>query len=378
MPDNAKIIFWLVGESSGDVHAAQVLARLNESNSAFKHMGAGGPLMAAQGFACRWDWSRFAVIGFWEVLQHLAFFKKVMAEIEQIFKKDPPALVVLVDYPGMNMRVAKLAKKYNIPVLYYIVPQFWAWKFHRVHALARYTNLALCILPFEEKLLQDNGVKAAYAGHPILEELPPTPVRADFAQEFGLTVAKPWVAFFPGSRPMEVKKHLRLFLQTIDAMDVDAEFLISHHPQLPAEVFPSHTPGGKTYRTIKGNNHRLLALADACAVKSGTTSLEAAVLGTPAVIVYQTSAISYLLARYFINIRRIGLPNIILDEMENVLPELIQHDARPTKIAACLHRLLHDEPYKTGLQQKLEKLHRLLGAKPASVTVAAAIEDLCR
>ena len=202
-------IFWIAGENSGDLHASYVMKELQDYG--FNHVGIGGYQMQKRGLQVLFPFNRFNVMGFWEVLKHLRFFAKVEKFIKEYLKKNKPELVILVDYPGMNLRIAKIASELNIPVFYYICPQFWAWKHHRVKQLADYTNQVACILPFEPDLLYIHQVNSEYVGSPIVEEINIKMSKEEFGKATRLDSNKKWLSFFPGSRIDEVNKLLPIF-----------------------------------------------------------------------------------------------------------------------------------------------------------------------
>ncbi|MFO7895299.1 MAG: lipid-A-disaccharide synthase, partial [Candidatus Cloacimonadales bacterium] len=209
-----KKIFWLAGEKSGDLHAAEVMQALNR-RADYLHFGIGGEKMQAAGLQTEFDFSRFNVMGFSEVVQHLRFFSQVEKRVKTILSENPPELLVLVDYPGLNMRIAEFAKKQGIKVLYYICPQFWAWKKKRIFKLQKFTDHICYILPFEGEYFQKLDIPATYVGHPIAEEITLQISKVDFAQKYDLDNDKAWIGFFPGSRNAEIERILPEYIQAI-------------------------------------------------------------------------------------------------------------------------------------------------------------------
>ena len=233
-----KRIFWIAGENSGDLHASIVLKELNKRFSNIENFGIGGEKMKSQGFRTIFPFERFAVMGFIEVVQHLTFFAGVEKQIKKTFKKNPPDLVILVDYPGLNMRIAKLAKQFHIPVLYFIVPQFWAWKYKRIFKLQKYTDHIAYILPFEGKHFSKHNIAASFVGHPISEEISIKLSKEEFAHKNDLDPNKKWLGFLPGSRNAEIKNMLPQFIDSIEMFDPDKyEFLISQATSVSTKLF---------------------------------------------------------------------------------------------------------------------------------------------
>ncbi len=366
-----KKIFWIAGERSGDLHASNVLKTLKKSLYDYYNLGIGGPLMQKQGLKPLFPFNRFAVMGFVEVLKHLKFFLKVEKRIQWEFENNPPDLVVLVDYPGFNMRIARMADNLGIPVLYYVSPQFWAWKHKRVHQLKDYTRHVAVILPFEKELLDIHRVNCTYVGHPIAEEISIDNTREQFARAHNLDMGKKWLGFFPGSREIEVSKMLPPFLNAIKLFDPNEyEFLISTTSNIGTETYLDMTRQAnlRNFHLIEKGNYSMMAHCDFLVVTSGTATIETAFIGTPFIIVYKTSWLSYELGKRLVKIKRIGLPNIILED--DVIPELIQGDVNGKTIHQHIMRYMNDETLYRQMRERLREIHKLLGEKEASVETA--------
>ncbi len=366
-----KKIFWIAGERSGDLHAANVLKALNGSLYKYYHLGIGGPLMQKQGLQPLYPFNRFAVMGFVEVIKHIGFFMKVENRIRKEFTKSPPDLVVLVDYPGFNMRIARMADNLGIPVLYYISPQFWAWKHKRVHQLKDYTRHVAVILPFEKELLDIHRVNCTYVGHPIAEEISVDNTKEQFARSHNLDMNKKWLGFFPGSREIEVTKMLPPFLQAIKRFDPEEyEFLISTTSNISTETYMLMLKQEKLrkFKLVEKGNYSMMQHCDFLVVTSGTATIETAFIGTPFIIVYKTSRLSYELGKRLIKIKRIGLPNIILDD--DVIPELIQDQVNGKTIHQKIMEFLDDSDLYNEMKSRLRDIHNILGEKEASKETA--------
>ena len=374
----SKRIFWLAGEKSGDLHASIVIEALNATHKDMQHEGVCGPHMQQAGCKPLFPFARFSVMGFAEVIRHIAFFGKVEKTIRGLFQENPPDLVVLVDYPGLNMRIARIARKYGIPVLYYICPQFWAWKYRRIYALKTLTNHIAYILPFEGDHFSQHEIPASYVGHPIAQEIVVSQDRETFAAQHGLDASKTWIGFLPGSRDGEIRKLLPLYLQAMSHFHPDKyELLLSEATSVSSSLFTSYLQNFSVKPSIiRGQNYEFMKHCDAVVATSGTATLETAFLGTPFIIVYKTSALSYQIARHIIKINRIGLPNIILDA--DIIPELIQHKATARAIVAHIERILTDLEYRQNITTRLAELHRILGTKNAATNTAKIIEDLLK
>ncbi|MDP8221038.1 MAG: lipid-A-disaccharide synthase [Candidatus Stygibacter frigidus] len=371
-----KNIFWLVGEKSGDIHASCVLEYCNVTHPDWYHFGVGGRLMEQQGFHSQFPFSRFNIMGFVEVIKHLRFFVGVEKKIEMILLKQKPDAVVLVDYPGLNMRIAKMAKSFKIPVIYYICPQFWAWKKHRIFQLRDYSDAIGYILPFEGDYFADSQIKATYTGHPISEEISITSTREDFGKKYDLDPECKWIAFFPGSRDNEIKKLLPVYLKTIKMLQPHGyQFLLSKADTITESLFNKYLNSFNIskLKVIEGRNYEMMKHADFVCVKSGTTTLETAWLGTPFILCYKTNWLSFLIGRFFVKIKWIGLPNIILNK--SVIPELIQQEANAGNISTKINYYLNDKSSYDHMKKELHYLHELLGKKSASREVTKLIEQ---
>ncbi len=372
-------IFWLVGESSGDLHAELVMKSLNKAIPNLTHIGIGGPKMQKQGLIPIFPFQRFAVMGFVEVLSHIWFFMGVQNRIRKLFAKSKPDLAILVDYPGLNLRIAKMADEYRVAVLYFICPQFWAWKHERVYKLKESTNHVACILPFEKEMLDIHNITCSYVGHPIAEEVSFELDRDAFAKFYKLDPAKRWIGFFPGSRNTEIQTMMPIFLKAAEKWDRSKyEILFSKSRGVNHNVYMDSlgNTDRKSIKLIDGYSYEMMKYCDALVCTSGTVTLEAAFIGTPMVICYKASAISYSIGKRFVRIRRIGLPNIILNQ--NLCPELVQDDLSPEAVFNNVEQILNDAVYNSYIRTELQKLIALLSDKKPSEEIPPIVKELLR
>ena len=351
-----KKIFWIAGEVSGDLHAGMILKKLDKK---YINYGIGGDFMQKEGFTPLYDFHKFSVMGFIEVLKNIGFFIRVKKEIEAHLANEKPDLVILVDYPGLNMRIAKAAKMLGIPVIFYIAPQFWAWKYKRVYDLKKFTDITAVIFPFEDKILKSEDVNSKFVGHPIAEEISVSLDKENFAKKFELDINKKWITFFPGSRINEVKRMLPVFEKAINLLE-NHEFIISQSPNLADKYFKNI----KNAKVVKGYNYELMKYSFAMSITSGTATLEVSYIGTPFLIAYKTTKTSYMIGKYFIKTKWIGLPNIVLSK--SAVKELIQDDANEQNIAAELNNLINNIQYRNKMKSDFEKIKKMLGTKSAS------------
>jgi len=373
----AKKIFWLVGESSGDLHASLVMKSLNEQVPSLIHTGIGGPRMQALGLKPLYPFKRFAVMGFVEVLKHFFFFWKVEQGIKRFLKRERPDLAILVDYPGLNLRIANIADHARIPVLYFICPQFWAWKHDRVFKLKAMTRHVACILPFEKEMLDIHTINSTYVGHPIAEEIDIQQDRGSFAAFFNLDLNKQWLGFLPGSRNSEVQRMLPVFLKTTSLFDPNKyEFLFSKarsvDHRLYMDMIEAHK--GPRINIIDGYTYEMMKHSSFVISTSGTATLECAFIGTPVLIGYKANPISYQIGRRLVRVKRIGLPNIVLDQ--DLLPELVQHDLNPEMIYSIVSGILADPEKMKAIRNDLHRLKGMLSSPRPSVEMPILIRTM--
>ena len=372
---NSYKIFWLAGESSADLHSELVMKALNDKFGNLTHIGIGGPRMQRQGLKPIFPFDKFAVMGFVEVVKHLIFFFKVQIRLSKLFSTEKFDLAILVDYPGLNLRIAKMADEMRIPVLYFICPQFWAWKHNRVYQLRDSVRYVACILPFEEELLKIHNINCSYIGHPIAEEITFELYRDSFARFFGLDSSKKWIGFFPGSRNNEITKMLPVFLQAAKKWNQNEyQILFSKSHNVNHQLYMHLIEGQKDIIIIDGYNYEMMKYCELLVCTSGTVTLEAAYIGTPLVICYKASYLSYLIGRKFVRIKRIGLPNIVLDS--DLLPELIQGEMNPANIYKTGMQILTDPEMNTKIRKELFKLRAMLSDKHPSIEMPKIVRHM--
>ncbi|MBN2017143.1 MAG: lipid-A-disaccharide synthase [Candidatus Cloacimonetes bacterium] len=373
-----KNIFILVGERSADVHAAEVIAQLQTKDPSIKLWGIGGPRMQKLGFEPLFPFIKFSIIGFAEVIGHLGFIMKVFKKLKVEFSSRKPDLAILVDYPGMNIRIANILHSMNIPVLYYISPQVWAWKKKRIYKIAEYSDKIAVIFPFEKEMYNEIGADVDYVGHPISEEIDIQHTKEEFTHRYALDPQKEWIGFIPGSRNIEIKRILPEIVETIKLLKKKnkktQEYLISKADSVSDDIFNEILHPIKNDIKIVDDTHGLMKYSKVVVCKSGTSTLETGFLGTPLVVIYKTSWLSYLIARAFIKINMIALANIVLGK--KVVPELIQHNACPKKIAYQVTRYLDNEEYYMETKKDLNNIQKELGSLNASEKVASIVLEM--
>lgn len=367
----------VAGEASGDLHGSHLVKALRELQPDLKFSGLGGALMEGAGVKIHEDLTRFAVVGFWEVLKHFKHFKQVFKKILNKIKETSPAAVILIDYPGFNLRLAREIKKLGLPtkVIYYISPQVWAWKESRIKLIREVCDQMLVILPFEKEFYARRGMTVEFIGHPILDSLRTTQSGPDFLCLIGFSSQYPTIGLLPGSREKEIEKILPVMLETakiLYAQNNRLQFLlmkaktvrlsqleeISNRYTLPLRVI-----GDQTYNGINAS--------DVCMVTSGTATLETAILQKPMVVVYKTSFLTWLLAKCLIKTPWIGLVNVVAGK--KIVPERVQFDATPKKIAREVKSIYTDKKKIAEIKSELQKVKESLGAPGASRRAAEAV-----
>jgi lipid-A-disaccharide synthase len=365
-------ILFVAGEASGDLHAAGVARALTARGAPFRLTGIGGDEMRSAGVELIEHAERLAVMGFVEVLKHIPLHYRLAKELERRIRTGDVALVVLIDYPGFNMKIAAAARAAGVPVLYYITPQVWAWGAKRLRELARTITKAAVILPFEEALLREHGIDATFVGHPLLDRARTMPSRAEARRTLGVGDSDRLLALFPGSRAQEIARHLGPFVETARALqrrDPELEVVVSAAPHV--EIAPERCP----YPLVRSASFSVLRAADAAMCKSGTTTLEAAVAGCPLVVAYRTSAITYAAAKRLVRIPHIGLVNVVAGR--EVAPEFVQDALVPERVADVLAELLDvTSERRTRMIGELDRVRALLGEAGAAERVASMAIEL--
>jgi lipid-A-disaccharide synthase len=352
------------GEASGELYGAMLIQALRSRDPSLEFFGVGGDRMRAAGCDTVVDAKDLAVVGISEILSHLpkiyGRFRQVIAEAE----KRRPDLAIVIDSPAFNWRVARQMHKRGIPVVYYVCPQFWAWRQGRVRLLRKYITKALVIFPFEEQFYRDHGVDATFVGHPLADQALPTIRRDDYAAQHKLDSAKPWIALMPGSRVKEVSMNLPVMLESAAKLGWGYEFLLPIAPTLDRSFLESLIGNLPSIHLVP---EALPALFHSRAgiIASGTSTVEAAIMGAPFVMVYRVSSLTYLLGRPRIKVSHFAMVNLIAGEQ--VVPELVQQDFTVEKVVARMNEILPYGPARDKMIEGLASVKvRLRG--PASVT----------
>jgi lipid-A-disaccharide synthase len=362
------------GEASGDMYAAQLAAALKARTNC-EIFGMGGDQMRAAGVNVITDYSEVSVLGITEILAHLPQLIRAMRGLVDSARQRRPALAVLTDFPGFHLRLARKLKPLGVRNVYYICPQFWAWRPWRVRIVRRRFVLALCIFPFEEKFFGDAGVPVKFIGHPLVGKVAPTRTREAFFAAHQLDPSKKLVTILPGSRNSELKRHLSLLREASLRIhsEMPVQFVVAAAPGR-SDMLRQRWPRGLDVLVIEGQTYDALAHADASIVSSGTATVEAALLDAPMVVVYRVSPLTALLAKPLVRTEFFSMVNLIAGR--EVVPEVIQKDFTPERVAAQTLRLLRDSSAVAAMRTQLAEVRRKLGPPGAVERAADAIYGL--
>ena len=371
--DNMKRRIMIVaGEASGDIYGADLVTESNKLATDIHFSGIGGTRMREAGVETLVDSSDMAVVGLVEVIKHFDVISSAFRKLKQILLDTPPDLLILIDYPGFNLRLAKVAKKAGVKVLYYISPQIWAWRQGRVKKIARLVDHMAVILPFEAAFYEKAGVPVTFVGHPMLDLVKVAIDRSAAATSFNLDPAQKIVGLFPGSRRNEIERLLPVIIGAATKLKErfpDIQFILPLASTLSNDdIIPQLKAAGLGVTTTRDRIHDMIRACDAVISVSGTVTLEIALVGTPMVIIYKLSPLTYQIAKRLVKVPNIGLCNIVAGE--TVVKELIQDDANSEEIATEISALLTNQSYHSSIVGKLGEVRSKLGRNKASARVA--------
>ena len=378
---NSKNVLIVAGEASGDLHGASLIRELKKLDSSLKICGIGGDKMKAEGMELIYHIDKMAFLGFVEVIKHLPFIKKVQRDLIDEVKKRNVTQLVLIDYPGFNLSIAKKLKQLEpelkLELIYYITPQVWAWGKGRVNKIRELFKKVLVVFPFEEKFFKEKNVSAEFVGHPLIQEINGYDFKSRnlLDKKFDLYPTKEILLILPGSRKQEVKS---IFPEAIKAAEkiadeLDMQIIVACSSNLDEKIFYELT-NEKNFKVIKDHTYDLMKHSKFGIVKSGTSTLEAGLLELPMIIVYKTSALTYAIGKSLVKIKNFGMANIILGEQ--VVPELIQNDANADKIYDEAKNILSDDDLYEDIKRKLSRIKKVLGDKDAPKNAAKIIYSL--
>ncbi len=375
-------LFIITGDPSGDYHAANVVRALRALDDTVEVAAVGGNKLKEAGVALLEDQSQMGRVGLgsvWGAPYHYFLGRKIL----KFLKNFQPSVVLLIDYGVFNLWMARQLKKLGIPVCYFIPPQVWASRRGRIKKIQQNVDHVFCIFPFEEPLYQKEGIPVTFVGHPLIGKLPPPAYRQAFCQKHGLDSDKPVIGLFPGSRKMEIDYLLEPLLASvpkIKALEPDTQFVLAKADALKQDYFQNRFKNasvgleGVSVTVVENENHALLSVADAVIVASGTVTLEAALYETPMVLIYKGHPLIYQIAIRLCYLPCIGLPNILTDMQNPIVPELWQDAVHPERISQAIRPFLNREsPEYQRAMAGFQSIRQTLGSKNAPEAVAEAL-----
>jgi len=370
---NNKILI-IAGEASGDLHGAGLINELRNINPSLEFFGIGGDRMISAGLIAQYHIKKMAFLGFIEVIRHLPFIKKVQRDLIEKVKKENIDTVILIDYPGFNLDIAKKLKSLGKKIFYYISPQVWAWGKGRIKKIKKLVDKMIVVFPFEEEFYQNSGVEVTYVGHPLIEQIDNYNYlsKDELFDKFGLDKEKEILLLLPGSRKHEIKK---IFPESIKAAlklrnDFNFQIVVACAENIDTNIF-NMFPSDGNYKIIQGFTYDLYKHSYLGIIKSGTSTLEAGLFQLPFIVVYSTNALTYQLGKRLVRINNIAMANIILEE--NVVDELIQEEMNAKNIYEKCKVLLTDKFRYNFIKNKLGQIKTKLGGPGASRNAAKII-----
>jgi lipid-A-disaccharide synthase len=362
----------VAGEASGDLHAANLIKALKDLDPQIHYIGMGSMHLRAAGVELLVDSATLAVVGLVEVLAHYKDLKAALRTLQNALLERRPQLLILVDYPDFNLRLAATAKQAGVKVLYYISPQVWAWRKGRVRQIRQRVDMMAVVFPFEVPIYEAAGVPVHYTGHPLVDEVKTGMDSEQARVHLGLDPHLQVVGLFPGSRKSEIKRLLPTIAHTATLLlerFPQLQFILPLAPGLQRDQIESELKHAQLpVSLIENAIYEVIQSCDAIVTASGTATLQIALLNTPMAIIYRVAPLSYWIARWLIKVRHVGLVNIVLER--SVVREFIQHDARPQRIAEEISRLLCDKAYSSQMRRDLAQVKRRLGKGGGSETAA--------
>ncbi len=366
-------IMIIAGEASGDLHGAGVVSELKHRHPEAEIFGIGGDKMQNAGMRLIYHINEVSVMGFWEVVKHLHIIRSVEKAMLVIAQAKKPDVILLIDYPGFNLRFAEKVRSVGSKIVYYISPQVWAWNSGRVKKMKGLIDKMLVVFPFEEEIYKKEGIPVEFVGHPLLEVLQETQGKKEFCTRYELDETKPIVGLFPGSRRQEIE---RIFPTMLGAARIlygadEAQTVVGVASVLDMEYMKSFLRGDFPVQLLQHATYDAMANVDVALVTSGTATLETAFYQTPMVVVYKTSWLTYWIGRMLVKVKNIGLVNIVAGKQ--IVPELIQGNVKPLRLAVEAAAMLEDKARQHRIKQELSLIRTKLGTAGASLRVVDTV-----
>lgn len=367
-----KRVLIIAGETSGDLHGSSLMEQMKVREPDIDFIGIGGTRMIARGLNAVRHVRDMNFMGIVEVLKHLPFIRRTQKDIEHVLDTQKPDLAILIDYPGFNLRLAPLIKRRNIPVMYYISPQLWAWHTSRVKIVRKYVDRMVVLFAFERAFYRKHGIDADFVGHPLLDMVRPSMDQGCFRSLLGVAGDTPVIGLLPGSRPQEIERNLPAMAGAVGLLQAGTNTVsavLGCASELDDSLYEPHI-SGTGILPIREKSYDIMAHADVLVVTSGTATLESGVMGTPMVVVYRTSPLTYLIGKALVDVEHIGMINIVAGG--RIVPELWQNDVTPENIAREVERFLNDDALSKDVRKNLSIARERLG-EPGAAGRAAKI-----
>ena len=356
--------FIIAGEESGDTHGSRLILAIKKKYSDCKFIGHGGNKMVEQGLKILEHINNLSMVGFSEVIKHLPYIKRVMGQTIKIIKEINPSRIILIDYPGFNLRLIKRISSLNIPITYFILPQVWAWKESRIKVLRDFVDQSLSIFPFEQGWFKRRGVNVRFVGHPFAELDPPKISRDNFFRKHKLLPDKPLLVLLPGSRQQEIDQHWKIFLITVQLLRLytpELQVVVGKAPSTTLSPLPAHI-------YVEENTITALHYGNVALIASGTATLEAAVMNIPMVVCYRMSFFSWFLIKKLSKVSFASIVNLI--GRKEIVPEFLQNEMTSENLYRALRLLLNDSEKRNSMYTGFTEVRKVLG-KPGAYTRSA-------
>ncbi|PYY23994.1 MAG: lipid-A-disaccharide synthase [Acidobacteria bacterium] len=372
----ARRVLISAGEASGENYGAMLIPELRKLlGTETQFFGVGGEKMRAAGCETIIDSGKVAAVGITEVMKHVATIYREFFRMVSVARSRKPDVAVLIDFPDFNLRLAEKLHTMGVPVVYFVSPQLWAWKQRRIWRVKKFVDRMLVIFPFEESYYRERRVDAEYVGHPLADLPLPQIAREEFARRFGIEGGKKWIALLPGSRKKEILLNLPVMLQAAGELGPEYEYLVPVASTLSRDWMAQQTGGARVH--LVDDPCAALLHSRAAVVASGTATVEAALIGTPFIVVYRVSGLSYAIGRRLVKVKNFGMVNLIAGR--EIVPELIQSNFRPENVVRQIRRLLVEGDPRAEMVRNLEGVRKELRnaadarGKTAIVRAAEAI-----
>jgi lipid-A-disaccharide synthase len=374
----SKNVMIVSGEASGDMYGARLVEEAHRLDSSVRFFGIGGPAMRAVGVETLIDSKGMAVVGLIEIISQFGVIYHAYKTLKNILTENPPDLLILIDYPGFNLRIAAIAKKAGVRILYFITPQVWAWHASRASKIAHLVDHAAVIFPFEVPIFEKEGLAVTFVGHPLIDMAVPTMSREQAQSVFGLRTDCRTVGLFPGSRKREITLLLPIMLQSASRLKKsfpDLQFILPLASSVDRSLLDSFLiESDIEVIIIEGKNYDVMQVCDAIIAASGTVTMEIALFEIPMVIIYKVAELTYRIGQFLVDLDMYGICNIVAGR--KIVQELIQHEVTSENITAEISRIFNNESYASDMRAQLHDVKRKLGEPGAAGRVAALAMQL--